>query len=204
MIRTSSNTSNSANVFETNATSSFLNSVSTEKSSTYDSIEYVVDVMTESNIVEDNSPRVDFMERAFINFHDITQSVSFVNKSIVDRIKRNSTFRVLPDIANTISVEPETSSIIFDSTDNILKYYNGTEWISSDGSNPSDTWEYLVYNWSSEPVLNATIAGGDVYDYELDGVTRYRFVPNPYDSTQDAFYSDFDGTNLTNLIVARG
>jgi len=204
MIRTSSNTSNSANVFETNATSSSLNSVSTEKSSTYDSIEYVVDAMTQSNIVEDNSPRVDFVDRAFINFHDITQSVSFVNKSIVDRIKRNSTFRVLPDIANTISVEPETSSIIFDSTDNILKYYNGTEWISSDGSNPSDTWEYLVYNWSSEPTLNAAIVGGDVYDYELDGVTRYRFVPNPYDSTHDAFYSDFDGTNLTNLIVARG
>tara|TARA_R110002012_G_scaffold284722_1_gene475600 strand:- start:517 stop:1131 length:615 start_codon:yes stop_codon:yes gene_type:complete len=204
MVRTSNSNSSENNIFETNATSSSLNSVSTEKSSTYDSIEYVVDAMTQSNIVEDNSPRVDFVDRAFINFHDITQSVSFVNKSIVDRIKRNSTFRVLPDIANTVSVEPETSSIIFDSTDNILKYYNGTEWISSDGSNPSDTWEYLVYNWSSEPTLNTAIVGGDVYDYELDGVTRYRFVPNPYDSTQDAFYSDFDGTNLTNLIVTRG
>lgn len=204
MIRTSSNTSNSANIFETNATSSSLNSVSTEKSSTYDSIEYVTDPMTESNIVEDNSPRVDFVDRAFIDFHEINQSVSFVNKSIIDRIKRNSTFKVLPDITDTVSIEPEKSSIIFDGTDNMLKYYNGIEWVSTDGGDPSATWEYLVYNWSSEPTLNTTIIGGNVYNYELDGVTRYRLVPNPYDATQDAFYADFDGTNLTNLITTRG
>ena len=95
MIRTSSNTSNSANVFETNATSSSLNSVSTEKSSTYDSIEYVVDAMTQSNIVEDNSPRVDFVDRAFINFNDITQSVYFDtiidNQEIINKgVKKSS------------------------------------------------------------------------------------------------------------------
>lgn len=65
-------------------------------------------------------------------------------------------------------------------------------------------WNSLVMNWSSEPTLNATIATGEVYDYTLGGVTRYRFVPIPYDPTQDAFYEGFDGTTLTNLITTRG
>ena len=66
------------------------------------------------------------------------------------------------------------------------------------------TWEYLVNNWSVEPVLNATITGGEVYTYILRGTTHYRFIPTTYDPTQDAFYSNFDGTNLTNLITTRG
>lgn len=66
------------------------------------------------------------------------------------------------------------------------------------------TWEYLVANWSVEPSLNTAIAGGDVYDYTLNGTTRYRFVPTTYDPTQDAFYESFDGTTLTTLITKRG
>jgi len=66
------------------------------------------------------------------------------------------------------------------------------------------TWNYLTLNWTSKPVLNTTIASGSVYDYELDGITRYRLVPTQYDATQDAFYSNFDGTNLANLITTRG
>lgn len=66
------------------------------------------------------------------------------------------------------------------------------------------TWEYLVANWSVEPSLNTAISGGDVYDYTLNGTTRYRFVPTTYNPTQDAFYADFDGTTLTDLIITRG
>lgn len=66
------------------------------------------------------------------------------------------------------------------------------------------TWEYLLMNWSVEPTLNTAIVGGDVYNYTLNGTTRYRFVPTTYDPTQDAFYENFDGTNLTGLITARG
>ena len=67
-----------------------------------------------------------------------------------------------------------------------------------------ETWEYYLLNWSVEPSLNTSLANGDVYDYALNGTTRYRFVPNTYDSTQDAFYSAFDGTNLSGLITTRG
>jgi len=35
-------------------------------------------------------------------------------------------------------------------------------------------------------------------------VTRFRFIPDDYDPTLDAFYAEFDGTDLSGLIVARG
>lgn len=65
-------------------------------------------------------------------------------------------------------------------------------------------WDYLAANWSVEPTELATISEGVVWEYTLDSTTRYRLVPTPYDATEDAFYADFDGTNLTNLIVTRG
>jgi hypothetical protein len=66
------------------------------------------------------------------------------------------------------------------------------------------TWDYLVTNWSVEPTLNTTITGGEVYNYTLNGTTRYRFVPTTYDPTQDAFYGSFNGATLLDLIVTRG
>ena len=66
------------------------------------------------------------------------------------------------------------------------------------------SWEYLVANWSVIPTLNASITGGDVYNYELNGVLRYRFVPSTYTPTQDSFYSTFNGTSVTGLITKRG
>lgn len=65
-------------------------------------------------------------------------------------------------------------------------------------------WTNLAANWSVEPTLAAEIDGGQVFRYELKGVVRYRFIPNPYDPAQDAFYAAFDGTDLSGLIVARG
>ncbi len=68
----------------------------------------------------------------------------------------------------------------------------------------TNTWSYYNYNWSVEPTLNSSIAGGDVYNYTLDGTTRYRFIPTAYDPTQDAFYSSFSAGTLSGLIVTRG
>ena len=65
-------------------------------------------------------------------------------------------------------------------------------------------WGYYKDNWSVEPLFNSEIAGGEVYSYVLDGTTRYRFVPEPYDATLDAFYENFSEASLTNLIVSRG
>lgn len=66
------------------------------------------------------------------------------------------------------------------------------------------TWDFLKDTWSIEPNLNTTLANGDVYNYTLNNITRYRFVPTVYNPTQDAFYESFDGSTLTNLIITRG
>lgn len=77
-----------------------------------------------------------------------------------------------------------------------------TDWLL-DNKRDLYTREYLVTNWSVTPTLNTAITGGDVYDYTLDWITRYRFVPTIYNPTQDAFYWAFDWTNLTSLITTR-
>jgi hypothetical protein len=66
------------------------------------------------------------------------------------------------------------------------------------------SWDYLVCNWTSTPVVVGTLVDGKVYSYVLKGVTRYRFVPDTYSSVQDAFYSGFNGTTLSDLICIRG
>lgn len=61
------------------------------------------------------------------------------------------------------------------------------------------TWTDLATGWNTEPVFNTALAGGDVYDYVYDGpVTYYRYIAN--DGSLDAFYSGFDGVNLTGLV----
>lgn len=66
------------------------------------------------------------------------------------------------------------------------------------------TWRQLVLEWSNSPTELAQVVGGTVFSYVLDGVTRYRFVPNPYNPELDAFYESFDGAVLSNLIAVRG
>lgn len=67
-----------------------------------------------------------------------------------------------------------------------------------------NTWTYLVAQWDNPPSLAATIAAGQVYLYTLNGISRYRLVPAPYDAGNDAFYSGFNGTTLSGIIAARG
>ena len=66
----------------------------------------------------------------------------------------------------------------------------------------SYTWSDYASGPSEAPVLTATIASGEVYSYVYGATTLYRHVPtaNPYG---DAFYSNFDGTNLSGLVVSR-
>ena len=66
------------------------------------------------------------------------------------------------------------------------------------------TWQNLTAHWDVEPAQIGTTEDGVVFSYMLGGVTRYRLVPDPYDATQDGFYSGWDGSALSGLIVARG
>lgn len=69
---------------------------------------------------------------------------------------------------------------------------------------PTSQWIFLASHFSIEPEEVATIDDGTVFKYTLEGVERFRLVPEPYDPTEDAFFEAFDGTTLTNLIIKRG
>ena len=76
--------------------------------------------------------------------------------------------------------------------------------IASSGTS-GDNWIYLATSWDSAPAINKVITGGTVFNYILGAIPRYRFVPDPYASTGDAFYDDFDDMTdtLSNLVVTR-
>lgn len=55
--------------------------------------------------------------------------------------------------------------------------------------------------------VETIIASGKVLEYILDGDTIYRFINATFVGlypSEDSFYDDFDGTNLTNLLATRG
>lgn len=68
------------------------------------------------------------------------------------------------------------------------------------------TWEYLIMNGKTDGVITA-ITGGDVLTYLQGGNTYYRYITTSTDTNgypiQDAFYSSFDGINLTDIITIR-
>lgn len=68
----------------------------------------------------------------------------------------------------------------------------------------SITWGGLVTSWSTPPTVISTTADGSILSYINQATTRYRFVPFLYTAFEDAFYENWDGTILTNLIVRRG
>lgn len=79
-------------------------------------------------------------------------------------------------------------------------YITGLGYIKS-----TPTWIQLVtgYKVGTTPTFLATIATGDVYEYTFEtassDVTYYRHIG----TTEDAFYENFNGTNLTDFIVKK-
>jgi hypothetical protein len=58
-------------------------------------------------------------------------------------------------------------------------------------------WTDYATQWDTPPVN----LGSGVLQYTWLGVTRHRFVPDPYVAAQDAFYTDLA---MTDLVAARG
>lgn len=102
----------------------------------------------------------------------------------------------------SLTVTEQVNSVTVTETENTVLVQTGTIILENDISRLE--WVDLLNTWTTQPVLNVSITGGDVYDYVYGGTTYYRFVPSPYDSTLDRFFSGFDGTNLTGLLATRG
>jgi hypothetical protein len=64
------------------------------------------------------------------------------------------------------------------------------------------TWTDYATNFTGEPTLLASVAQGDVYEYNYVDGKLYRVVADsPY---TDTFYAAFDGSVASGLIVTRG
>ena len=75
------------------------------------------------------------------------------------------------------------------------------DWRRSTGLDP--TFNYYERHYSSLPVEETFSGSGTVLSYILGGVTRYRYIPDPYDPIEDAFYANFTNPTLSNLIVRK-
>lgn len=65
-------------------------------------------------------------------------------------------------------------------------------------------WTHYATSWTEAPEFIENITGGSVFAYTQGDVTRYRFVPSPYDPATDAFYSSFTTPTLSGLLATRG
>jgi len=97
-------------------------------------------------------------------------------------------------------------AVLYVKQDQSLYLYNGTSWsvIAGSSAGTLTNWAFLAINWDTSPVVNASITGGVVWTYIYNSVTRYRFVPTTYDTSEDAFYTTFTDPTLSGLIVTRG
>lgn len=92
--------------------------------------------------------------------------------------------------STSILIEPIEYSITLDTIETI--------------TSPEYEWIDYIVGWTSTPTYQASITGGSVFLYNMDMGNVYRFVPDPYNSLNDAFYSDFNGSSLSNFLVSRG
>lgn len=80
-----------------------------------------------------------------------------------------------------------------------------------DGTDYNTSWFYGWFDYAMNVQYTGvenSIASGTVYECTVDATTIYRFVNSTNNANgypiEDSFYSNFDGTSLTNLIVTRG
>jgi len=92
----------------------------------------------------------------------------------------------------------------------VLAKINSTDY-NTEWADPSDTGSVSWIDVAGDVEytgVETPIASGDVLTADYKGGTVYRFINSTNNTNgypvEDSFYSDFDGTNLTNLIVTRG
>jgi len=137
---------------------------------------------------------------------------SFLNFSLQNILDSGETITINANASQTGDIDitlPAISgqlALIGDLSDLETQTQGITGGITQINETISKSWSSLVNIWTAEPTFNINISGsGDVYDYVYDTTTYYRLVPEPYDSTQDTFYSNFNGTDtLTGVVATRG
>jgi len=100
----------------------------------------------------------------------------------------------------TINVTSTGTTINGNTVVTVLSF-SGAGPVGPQGANfdPTTTWISLVVG--VEPSAEVSIPSGEVLTYDYGDTTLYRFIAS--DDSLDAFYSTFDGTNLTGLVATK-
>jgi uncharacterized protein YwlG (UPF0340 family) len=125
---------------------------------------------------------------------DISQSLSPIE------VVQTSTGIEITEVQNPIELIQSTPQIEIQQTSPVIDVSTpGVQGVPGLGS----PWITYAMLWDTAPTVAGSVAAGTVFTYTLDGNTRYRLVPEPYDPSDDAFYGSFAGMVLSDLIVAR-
>lgn len=149
-----------------------------------------------------------------INDNVVTRSRVWSSARIVEYVEENGggSGGTSVVVGGNPPTSAEQGDLWFDDTYTSELYirYNGL-WVSVTGGpgqaavgNAADlNWNDYANNWSSQPVSEALIPGGEVFRYTYTNGALFRFVPTPYDPANDAFYTSFTNPTLSGLVVAR-
>lgn len=157
-------------------------------------IDYGEDILNAFMGIEEVHKRIDELPDYDSKLKELNTDMHKLSTELVNILPRVEVFASGVKVGSAHRLNFVGSTVSFD---------NGLVTVTNTGSS-SATWTFYATTWSVEPTLNTSLAGGDVFNYTLDGVTRYRYVPNTYDASEDAFYATFSNPTLSGLIVARG
>jgi len=154
--------------------------------------------------VVDNSNTVKIQNNNTYNKVKLENELSYI------KVIANTTYAKIESVSKNIKVEsvgPQGASglgVPSGGTERqVLAKVNATNFNTQWRSNWYDYATNVEYTG-----VETAIASGDVLDCTIDGNTIYRFINSTENSNgypiEDSFYTNFDGTNLTNLIVTRG
>lgn len=178
--------------------SSLLNSLSTNWNSVYTSV-----LNTSANwdsvyaFVSSNSATYATYNYVDTNFLNLTGGTIDGNLFVLSSFKVGSDNNVLFVSGGKIGINTELPTVELT--------VNGSISASNKIYGTIIDWMTLTRGFKTEPTLNTTIAGGDVYNYVYESSptdkTYYRYIAT--DGSEDAYYETFSGGNLSSLIAKK-
>ena len=135
-------------------------------------------------------------------------SSSNLTTESTQKTNKHTTYEVRPDVldASDISnVEPKLGAEVYNATDNTIKYYNGTEWVSSGGGALSDNFGFVDYNDNTGSINLAADTWTDVPNNKQGSFTNIAYAPNGVTSLMDenTGYLDFSELTLGSDVLIR-
>lgn len=118
---------------------------------------------------------------------------------------KNTSFNVRPDkhtLAQINELNPEKGAIVYDTDDNVNRYWNGTEWVDDSFANKTG---FIDYNDTTGTISLTADAWTDVPNNGAGAFTNKTYTPNGVTDVMDntTGYLDFSQLSLGSQILVR-